>query len=205
MTKQRSTPNKNFVMAPTILIAGIGNIFLGDDGFGSEVARRLVGRSWPEGVRVVDYGIRGFDVAFALMDGCDVAILIDATPQGGSPGTLYVIEPDLAELNDPRVTELPIDTHAMNPMKVFQLVGAMNGRFNKVLIVGCEPGDFGPENEGRIGLSPPVAAAVDEAVSLIDKLIPKILSGNFFDPPHSVATSARVPNESSGAAAGEGR
>jgi hydrogenase maturation protease len=165
---------KTFTMTPTILIAGIGNIFLGDDGFGSEVARRLAERSWPAGVRVVDYGIRGFDVAFALMDGDDVAILIDATPQGGTPGTLYVIEPDLAALNDQRVMELPVDTHAMTPMKVFQLVRAMDGRLNKTLIVGCEPAEFGPENEGRLGLSPPVAAAVDEAIKLVDRLVAEI-------------------------------
>ena len=110
------------------------------------------------------------------MNGSDVAILVDATPQGGPPGTLYVIEPDLAELNDPAVRELPVDTHAMNPMKVFQLVRAMEGRFNKVLIVGCEPADFGPENEGRMGLSPPVAAAVDEAIKLIDRLVSEILA-----------------------------
>jgi len=163
-------------MSKTLLIAGIGNIFLGDDGFGSEVARRLMDRSWPEGVRVVDYGIRGFDVAFALMDGVDVSILIDATPQGGSPGTLYIIEPELADLNDPAVRELPVDTHAMNPMKVFQLVRAMEGRFKKVLIVGCEPADFGPENEGRLGLSPLVAAAVEEAIKLIDRLVAEILA-----------------------------
>ncbi|HEX4000313.1 MAG TPA: hydrogenase maturation protease [Pirellulales bacterium] len=165
-------------MPPTVLIAGIGNIFLGDDGFGSEVARRLAGRSWPAGVRVVDYGIRGFDVAFALMDGVDVAILVDATPQGGPPGTVYVIEPDLGALNDPSVKELPVDTHAMNPMKVFQLVRAMDGRFNRVLIVGCEPADFGPENEGRIGLSPAVAAGVEEAIRVVDRLVAEILCYN---------------------------
>ena len=178
-----------------ILIAGIGNIFLGDDGFGSEVARRLAARSWPEGVRIVDYGIRGFDVAFALMDGNDVAILIDATPQGSPPGTLYVIEPDLAELNDPNVQELPVDTHAMNPQKVFQLVRAMDGRFNKVLIVGCEPADFGPENEGRLGLSPPVAAAVEEAEKLIDRLVADILNNSSpFSPSFRVSASPREPS-----------
>lgn len=165
-------------MSRTILIAGIGNIFLGDDGFGSEVARRLAARPWPAGVRVADYGIRGFDVAFALMDGVDVAILIDATPQGGSPGSLYLIEPDLSELNDPNRGQLPVDTHAMTPMKVFQLVRAMDGRFNRVLIVGCEPADFGPEDEGRMGLSPPVAAAVDEAIKLVERMVGEIMCYN---------------------------
>ena len=111
-------------MAKTILIAGIGNIFLGDDGFGSEVARRLASRSWPAGVRVVDYGIRGFDVAFALMvDGDDVAIIIETRHRKAvRPERCMVIEPDLAELNDPEVKELPVDVYTRDatPMKVFQ-------------------------------------------------------------------------------------
>jgi hydrogenase maturation protease len=82
-----------------ILIAGIGNIFLGDDAFGVEVAKRLAGQSFPEGVRVVDFGIRGFDLAYALLEGPDVTILVDACPRGGAPGTVYVIEADLAELD----------------------------------------------------------------------------------------------------------
>ena len=86
-------------MSPTILVAGIGNIFLGDDAFGSEVARRLLLKPWPAGVRVEDFGIRGFDLTFALMDGYDAVILVDATPRGGVPGTLYTIEPDLSELD----------------------------------------------------------------------------------------------------------
>ena len=88
-------------MSPTILVAGIGNIFLGDDAFGSEVARRLLLKPWPACVRVEDFGIRGFDLTFALMDGYDVVILVDATPRGGLPGTLYTIEPDLSELDQP--------------------------------------------------------------------------------------------------------
>ena len=78
---------------PRILIACIGNIFLGDDAFGVEVGRALVGRSFPEGVHVVDFGIRGMDLTFALMDGCDVAIMVDAVPRGARPGTLCLLEP----------------------------------------------------------------------------------------------------------------
>src|SRR2546428_8240900 len=79
---------------PRLLVAGVGNIFLGDDAFGVEVAQRLLRRPQPEGVRVVDFGIRGLDLTYALLDGCDVAVLIDAVPRGQPPGTLYVIEPD---------------------------------------------------------------------------------------------------------------
>src|SRR6202030_732892 len=82
-------------MKERILIAGIGNIFLGDDAFGVEVVRRLAARKLPDAIRVVDFGIRGFDLAYALMEGYEITILVDATPRGGQPGTLYTIEPDL--------------------------------------------------------------------------------------------------------------
>ena len=96
---------------PYILVAGVGNIFLGDDAFGSEVARRLVGRMPPDEVRVADFGVRGFDLACALMDGYEVTVLVDATPRGGAPGTLYVIEPDLSELDASNSQEMMINTH----------------------------------------------------------------------------------------------
>src|ERR1700734_1751902 len=96
---------------PRILIAGIGNIFLGDDAFGSEVARRLAARPMPDGVKVVDFGIRGFDLTYALLDGSDATILVDATPRGGPPGTLYVIEPDPGEAREPEEADLLIQTH----------------------------------------------------------------------------------------------
>ena len=164
-------------MPQRILIAGIGNIFLGDDGFGCEVLRRLMGRTWPENVRVVDFGIRGFDLAYALMDGYDVTVLVDATPRGGSPGTLYTIEPDLNELDnlDPHV--LMVETHGMNPLKVLGMVKSMGGEFKRILLVGCEPQTFGPE-EGQMGLSEPVEAAVDEAVKVVESLIAKILNSH---------------------------
>src|SRR5882672_1813652 len=94
-----SAPTK-IMTKPRILVAGIGNIFLGDDAFGSEVARKLQQCSLPKDVRVVDFGIRGFDLAYALLDGHEVTILVDATPRGGEPGTLYTIEPDLSELDE---------------------------------------------------------------------------------------------------------
>jgi len=162
-----------------ILIAGIGNIFLGDDAFGCEVIARLGCRAWPESVRVVDFGIRSFDLAYALLEGFDAVILVDAVPSRhgcGEPGTVYVIEPDLNELDDPRAPELILDAHAMDPLKVLSLVRSMGGRFGHILLVGCEPLTLGPE-EGQMGLSEPVAAAVDEAVSAVESLVKELLEG----------------------------
>lgn len=150
-----------------ILIAGIGNIFLGDDGFGVEVAGRLTQRAWPEGVQVRDFGIRGFDLAYAMMEGNDATILVDALPHGGTPGTLYVLEPDLSELAE---GDAEIETHAMDPVKVLRLVKALGGEPKRVLVVGCEPATFGPE-EGQMGLSTPVQSAVDEAVRMVEELV----------------------------------
>jgi hydrogenase maturation protease len=158
----------------SILIAGIGNIFLGDDGFGCEVLRRLAERTWPESVRVVDFGIRGFDLAYALMDGYDVTIFVDATPRGGEPGTLYTIEPDREELDNLDAQTMMVETHAMNPLKVLGMVKSMGCELKRILLVGCEPQTFGPE-EGQMGLSEPVAAAIDEAVSIVESLVTKIL------------------------------
>ena len=155
-----------------ILVAGIGNIFLGDDAFGCEVARQMATKSWPNDVRVVDFGIRGFDLAYAILDGYDATILVDATPRGDEPGTLYTIEPDLTELDALDVAAIP-ETHGMNPLKVLKLVKAMGGEFKTVLLVGCEPATFGPE-EGLMGLSPEVQAAVPEAVRVVESLIERM-------------------------------
>ena len=162
---------------PHLLIAGIGNIFLGDDGFGSEVARQLASRPQPDEVRVVDFGIRGFDLAYALLDGYDVTIFIDATPRGAEPGTLYTIEPDLSELAQLDAQAAMVEPHGMNPMKVLAMVKAMGGEFKRILLVGCEPETLGPE-EGLMGLSEPVEAAVDGAVRLVESLVTEILSGD---------------------------
>ena len=160
-----------------ILIAGIGNIFLGDDGFGVEVAKRLATRELPAGVRVVDFGIRGFDLAYALQDGYETTILVDACPHGQAPGTISLIEPDLGKLDEPQ--QGMIETHGMNPLNVLRMAASMGGGIRKVLLIGCEPETLGGE-EGKMGLSGPVEAAVDEAVSMIASLAEKILqaSGN---------------------------
>ncbi len=162
---------------PSILVAGIGNIFLGDDAFGVEVARRMAGLALPASVRVADFGIRGFDLAYALQDGYETTILVDACPHGEAPGTLYVIEPDLKALDGPDAAPATVEAHAMNPMNVLRMAKAMNIEVKNVLLVGCEPETLGGD-EGQMGLSPPVEAAVDEAVKLVESLVSRILNGN---------------------------
>ncbi|CAN5422423.1 hypothetical protein BH20ACI1_BH20ACI1_04720 [soil metagenome] len=159
---------------PSILIAGIGNIFLGDDAFGSEVARLLLTKQLPEEVRVVDFGIRGLDLVYALLDGYDTTIFVDATPRGGTIGTIYVIEPDLQEFDNLNENNTAVDPHGMNPMKVLAMVKSMGGEFKRILLVGCEPEPLGA-NEEKMGLSEPVALAVKEAVKIIESQIGKIL------------------------------
>ncbi|MGC2558256.1 MAG: hydrogenase maturation protease [Terriglobales bacterium] len=159
---------------PTILVAGIGNIFLGDDAFGVEVARRLAAIELPPEVRVTDFGIRGFDLAYALQDGYETTILVDACPHGQTPGTLSVIEPDLKSLDDPAVAPATVEGHSMNPMSVLRMARAMNIEVKNILLIGCEPETLGGE-EGQMGLSTPVEAAVDAAVKLVQSVIDKIL------------------------------
>jgi hydrogenase maturation protease len=162
----------------SILIVGIGNIFLGDDGFGVEVASRMANRLFPSGVRVADFGIRGFDLAYALMEGYETTILVDAYPGEGRPGTLFVVEPDLRDLNSAGASRGFIEPHAMNPINVLRMATSMGGELKRVLVVGCVPATLGPD-EGQMGLSEPVSAAVDEAVKLIDSLVTRILAGEW--------------------------
>jgi hydrogenase maturation protease len=159
---------------PKILVAGIGNIFLGDDAFGSEVTRRLEGRTWATGVRVIDFGIRGLDLAYALCDGYDFTVLVDATPRGGVPGTLYVVEPDLTEVTKGPSFGALVDAHSLDPMQVLRLARSYGAQLKGIVLVGCEPGDRGGD-EGRLGLSEPVAAAVDEALGVVTALVRNFL------------------------------
>jgi hydrogenase maturation protease len=161
-----------------ILIAGIGNIFLADDGFGVEVAARLANQSFPSGVRVTDFGIRGFDLAYALMEGYETTILVDAYPGEGQPGTLFVVEPDVNDLDSAGNRQGLIEPHAMNPINVLRMATSMGGHVKRVLLVGCVPATLGPE-EGQMGLSAPVGAAVEEAVRLIESLVTRILAGEW--------------------------
>jgi hydrogenase maturation protease len=144
-----------------VLVAGVGNIFLGDDGFGVEVARRLADQQLPEGVEVADFGIRGVHLAYQLLEGYDLAILVDASARGGKPGSLYVIEPT------PGGGDVLLDGHGMQPAAVLGLLEALGGPVGRVLVVGCEPAEVGE----RIGLSEPVGRAVGEAVRLVRELV----------------------------------
>jgi hydrogenase maturation protease len=157
------------------LIAGIGNIFHGDDGFGVELAQRLLQRRQPDRVRVVDFGIRGFDLAYALMDGPKVTILLDATPRGGDPGTLYTMEIDPAAIPSSETPEASMEAHGMNPMRVLRMVKTMGEKLNRIVLIGCEPLTLGPE-EGALGLSPVVTAALERAVDVVESLTLNIMS-----------------------------
>lgn len=160
-----------------LLIAGIGNIFLGDDGFGVEVAQRLMRDPWPEGVAVMDFGIRGFDLACALLEDYDVFVLIDAYPRGGAPGTLYSVEIDCASVPELRSGQPVLETHALHPLEVLKTVRAMGGSPKRVLLLGCEPEALSEEAqlEGSMGLSEAVKAAIDEAIVMIRSLVNNIL------------------------------
>jgi hydrogenase maturation protease len=166
---------------PRILVAGIGNIFLGDDGFGVAVAQQLSTSDLPATVRVADFGIRGLDLAYALQDGYETTILIDAFPHGQAPGTVSVVEPDL---NDPAASlgeENFLEPHAMNPVNVLCMATAMHGKLKRILLVGCEPAALGGE-EGKMGLSAPVEAAVQEAVKVVEDLVKKTLDDGWGNP-----------------------
>jgi hydrogenase maturation protease len=162
---------------PRLLIAGVGNIFLGDDAFGVEVVQRLARRPLPEGVRVVDFGIRGLDLAYALLDGYEAVILVDAAPRGGRPGTLYVVEPELGPAL-PLSEGVPlIEPHNMDPARVLRLVAALGAQVRHLVVVGCEPDTSGGEEDIPAEMSAPVRAAVDEAVQLIESLVARLLHG----------------------------
>lgn len=149
-------------MSARVLVAGIGNIFLSDDGFGSEVARRLAGEPLPGGVRVVDYGIRGMHLAYDLLDGYDGLVVVDALPGDGAPGDLSVLEVGPDDLGDGE-----LDAHGMAPVSVLASLGQLGGTLPPTYIVGCQPADVG---EG-IGLTGAVAAAVDRAVELVHDVL----------------------------------
>ena len=159
-------------MTQRILVAGIGNILLGDDGFGVEVVRRLAERELPDAVQIVDFGIHGMDLAYALLEDYDAVILVDAASRGEKPGTLYLIEPQVDQ--DGAVA---LDTHAMDPVKVLALARALGARPTRTWVVACEPGrlvDGGDYEDVLVELSAPVQAAVDEAVTMVESLVEDI-------------------------------
>jgi hydrogenase maturation protease len=147
-----------------VLVAGVGNLFLGDDGFGPEAARRLAAAPLPDGVQVVDYGIRGMHLAYDLLAGYDTLVIVDAVPRGGAPGDVVVLEVGADDLG-----EGDFDAHGMEPTAMLASLGSLGGRLPRTYVVGCEPLD----TDERIGLSAPVAAAVDRAVELVERLLEK--------------------------------
>jgi hydrogenase maturation protease len=150
-----------------ILVAGVGNIFLGDDGFGSEVARQLAGRPLPDGVRVVDYGIRGMHLAYDLLDGYDALVIVDAMPGKGQAGEITVLEVGPQDLGSG-----PLDAHGMDPVAVLANLGSLGGELPHTLVVGCQPLDV----DENMGLTPPVTAAVDVAITTIIGLLDDLLN-----------------------------
>jgi len=142
----------------TVLVAGIGNIFLTDDGFGPEVARRLAEQTLPAGVQVVDYGIRGMHLAYDLLDGFDGLVIIDALPRQGQPGDIIVLQVGPEDLGDGE-----FDAHGMAPVAVLGSLASMGGELPPTYVVGCEPADL---DEG-MGLTPAVEGAVDRAIDAV--------------------------------------
>ena len=157
-----------------ILVAGIGNIFFGDDAFGCEVAKALNQRPLPDGVRVNDFGIRSYDLAYAIMDDYDATILIDASQRGEPPGTLYLIEPEINRLDE--LENEAVNAHSMNPVRVLQLVRSLGGQPRRLFVVGCEPAVL-ESAEGQMTLSEKVQAAVEPAVKMIETLIADLNQG----------------------------
>jgi len=153
--------------AGRVLVACVGNIFLGDDGFGVEVAKGLAGRALPDGVQVVDVGIRGIHLALDLMDGCQLLVLVDAAPHGQPPGTVSVIE--VGPGSTPAPARPVIDAHGLAPDDVFALLDQLNARPDRTIVVACEPQDVSVGME----LTPVVAAAVPHAIRAVEELLAK--------------------------------
>ncbi|MFZ0218403.1 MAG: hydrogenase maturation protease [Candidatus Dormiibacterota bacterium] len=167
-----------------VLVAGIGNVFLGDDGFGVQVAAQLADRAFPENVEVADYGIRGFDLASALLE-CDAAIIVDAIPRAGKEaGELFVLEPALGELEEPGGEV--VNGHGMTPLEVFRLVRRFGGTLPPTYLVGCQPG-LDVEEGGSMELSAPVAAAVPGAADLVASLVHQLAAA----PPAPASTAGK--------------
>ncbi|MBO4252937.1 hydrogenase maturation protease [Streptomyces griseorubiginosus] len=177
-----------------LLVAGVGNIFLADDAFGPEVIRALDRRPLPAEVRVRDFGIRGLDLAYELLDGYDIAVLVDAAVRGHRPGTLSLIEPDLPDGGEGAA---PPEAHGMDPAKVLALAAHLGDEpLPRVLVLACEP-ELRPSGEEDIapGLSATVREAVERAVETLHTLVPVLLADPLATPPLS------RPDESTGPSA----
>jgi hydrogenase maturation protease len=147
-----------------ILVAAVGNLWLGDDGFAGEVAKKLRERDLPDDVAVADFGTGGLDLAYEVMRGYDALVLVDISRQGGEPGTLYVMEADPESVGGPIEDGEMLDPHGMDPQTVLRFVKSVGGWPGKVIVVACEPSEV---DEVVIGLSEPVAGAVDRAAQLV--------------------------------------
>jgi len=155
-----------------ILIAGIGNIFHGDDAFGCEVIRQFKPGGLPEGVTVMDFGIRSYDLAYALTNGFDAVILVDAASRGQPPGTVYLIKPDVKRLDE--LGRSAVDPHAMDPVAVIRMAQSLGGMKAKLYLVGCEPAVL-ENDQGEIALSVPAQEAVPQAIHMIESLLKELL------------------------------
>jgi hydrogenase maturation protease len=155
-----------------VLVAGIGNIFLSDDGFGVEVANRLAAKPAPEGVRIADFGIRGVHLAYELLEGYDALVLVDAVPLGEPAGTIATLEPDVDRLAPGDDVAPTMDAHSMNPAVVLGMLASLDGHVDRVVIVGCQPATV----EEGIGLSEPVAAAVEPAARAVEDVLAELLA-----------------------------
>ena len=152
-------------MSGRTLVAGVGNVFLRDDAFGVEVIRLLAGRPVPDGVQVKDFGIRGVHLAYDLLDGCDLFVLVDAAQRGEAPGTVTVLEVEVPE-PDPASGPV-IDAHSLTPDGIFALLGSLGGRPGRSLLVACEPADV----SAGMGLSGPVQEALPHAVRTVEEIL----------------------------------
>ena len=172
---QKETTTEDITVLPNpvsrkkrVMIAGVGNMFMKDDGFGVEVVKKMRDKVFPEGVELKDFGTGGLKLAYDLMNGYDGLILLDASPRGGKPGTLYVIEAKESDVSGDLENGGPIDPHGGDPITVLRFVKSVGSWPGKVMIVACEPeqtGDF------EIGLSEPVQASLDQAVILVEEIL----------------------------------
>ncbi|MDP9094649.1 MAG: hydrogenase maturation protease [Actinomycetota bacterium] len=156
------------------LVAGLGNIFEGDDGFGVEVAQALSSTQWPAGVELRDYGIRGVHLAYQLLDAYDLVVIIDAVQRGGEPGTIYVMEHAADATAPAPAQDAPIlDAHDLAPDGVLALVPMLGGTLGRVMVIGCEPATIMP----ALGLSRAVAGSVEKAAQIVTEIVLNAYAG----------------------------
>ena len=180
-------------MSKSILLAGIGNIFFGDDAFGCEVAQQLMREPLPPGVRACDYGIRSYDLAYAMLEPNDAVVLLDAVPRGEEPGTVFLLELDINKLDKAGIES--VNAHAMNPVAVLQLVRSLGGFPREIYLIGCEPAVLETD---ELGLSEKVRAAVPLALEMIRELIGKLLHEDEHTHSHGTGLEKRTEGPGSG-------